>query len=72
MGLEQVGQVLMHDVAACGAEYVADKQNLHCTSLYGEPSYELQWTKAGLRARAWMKKEGKAMLFSEANIPGML
>ena len=38
VGLKQVGQVLVHDVPARGAEYVAYKQNLHCTSLYGEPS----------------------------------
>jgi hypothetical protein len=29
MGLEQVGQVLMRDVAAGGAEDIAYKQNLH-------------------------------------------
>jgi hypothetical protein len=35
MSLEQVGQVLACNVPARGAEYVAYKQNLHCTSLYG-------------------------------------
>jgi hypothetical protein len=35
VGLEQVGQVLVHDVPARGAKYVAYKQNLHWSSLYG-------------------------------------
>jgi hypothetical protein len=38
VGLEQVGQVLVHDVPARGAKYVAYKQNLHWSSLYGGSS----------------------------------
>jgi hypothetical protein len=35
VGLQQVGQVLVHNVPAGGPKYVAYKQNLHCMSLYG-------------------------------------
>jgi hypothetical protein len=38
VGLEQVGQVLVHNVAASGPKNIAYKQNLHCTSLYGQGS----------------------------------
>ena len=49
VGLEQVGEVLMHDVAACGAEDIAYKQNLHWTSLYG-------WGQPILRCRAKIRR----------------
>ena len=35
VGFEDVGEVLMHDVAAGGAEDIADEENVHWTSLYG-------------------------------------
>jgi hypothetical protein len=35
VGLEEVGQVLVHNVPAGGAEDIAYKQNLHCTSVNG-------------------------------------
>jgi hypothetical protein len=35
VGFDDVGQMFVHDVAARGAEDIADKENLHSRSLYG-------------------------------------
>jgi hypothetical protein len=35
VGFDEMREVLVRNVAACGAENVAYKQNLHWTSLYG-------------------------------------
>ena len=55
VGFKHVGQVLADDVAAGGAEDIADKEDLHWKSLYGEGSCLVS---AGAKIRRFTRFSG--------------